>query len=424
MRKWLLILLLPLLAASSLLASGFGIYEFGGRGSGMAGALVARSWDGSTIFYNPAGLAFLKGTQFYGGTTLIFPNSRFVGAFPIFTNEAHKTRYSFFTPIGIYFSHKFSEKLGAGIGVTNPFGLGVEWHDSFSGRGISKNAQLQSFYFSPVLAYQITPNLSIGGGPDVVIAKVKLERNVFLFSSAGSPGYEVGEVDLTGTSKLAVGFTASAMFRTEKVGIGLHYRHSIRNEFNDGEAKFTIFDNLTVSNAATVAKGILTDQKVKTAINFPNYLATGLYYKFTKRWGVEADYLWFNWSVFDKMDLDFTDDRLDQAIPEEYQDSWQIRLGTHYELTEALSLRAGYIRDNSPQPIQAVSPLLPDDTRDNFSLGAGYNFGKFQIDAGYMLVYLGKRSTIENGTGKNNNGFNGTYNSRADLFYTSFGINF
>ncbi len=424
MRKATLILLLPLLAASSLLASGFNIYEFGGRGSGMAGALVARPWDASTIFYNPAGLAFLRGTQFYGGTTLIFPNSRFVGAFPIFTNEAQETKYSYFTPIGLYFSHKFSDKFGAGISLTNPFGLGVEWDDSFSGRGVSKNAQLQSFYISPVIAYQITPNFSLGGGPDMVISKVKLERNVFVFSSPGSPGYEVGEVDLSGTSKISWGFSASALFRSEKLGIGFLYRHSIHNTFNDGEAKFTIFDDLTVPNVSEVAKSILTNQKVSTSIDFPNYIATGIYYKLTKRWGMEADYLWFNWSKFDKLVLNFTDARLDQTIPEEYRDSWQFRLGTHYELTEALSLRAGYVLDKTPQPIQSVSPLLPDDTRDDFSFGFGYNFGKYQIDAGYMLVYLGKRTTVENGVGQNHYGFDGTYNSRADLFYASFGINF
>jgi long-chain fatty acid transport protein len=424
MRRAIFILLCLLLAASSLLAGGFHIYEFGGRGSAMGGALVARAWDGSTIFYNPAGLAFLRGTQFYGGTTLIFPNSRFVGAYPIFNNEAQKTKYSYFTPIGVYFSHKFGEKLGAGIGVTNPFGLGVQWHDSFSGRAVSKNAQLQSFYISPVIAYQITPNLSIGGGADLVIAKVKLERNVYLFSSPGSPGYEVGEIELTGTSKVGLGFTASAMFRTDKLGMGFLYRHSIHNKFEDGDAKFTLFDGLTVPNVTAVAQNIMKNQKASTSIDFPNFGAAGIYYKFTKKLGMEVDYMWFNWSVFDEIVLNFDDSRLNQTIPEEYKDSWQIRLGAHYELTEALSLRAGYIYDKTPQPIQSVSPLLPDDTRDDFSFGLGYKLGKYQIDLGYMLVYLGKRSTVEDGVGKNHNGFNGTYNSRADLFYASFGVNF
>jgi long-chain fatty acid transport protein len=426
MRKWMLILLMPLLAASSLLAGGFNIYEFGGRGSAMGGALVARAWDGSTIFYNPAGLAFLRGTQFYGGTTLIFPNTRFIGAFPIFSNEAHKTKYAYFTPLGVYFSHKFGEKLGAGIGVTNPFGLGVEWHDSFSGRAVSRNSQLQSFYISPVVAYQITPNLSIGGGPDIVIAKVTLEKGITMFDVPEEwKGYEIGEVKMKGTSKVGIGFTASAMYRTEKLGLGFLYRHSIKNEFKDGDADFTLYENLSVPNiAALIPRDVLKDQKANTAIDFPNFLSAGVYYKFTKKLGVEADYMWFNWSVFKEIKLDFVDDKLDQTITENYNDSWQFRLGAHYELTDALSLRAGYVYDKTPQPIESVSPLLPDNTRNDFSFGVGYNFGTFQLDLGYMIVDFDERSTVENGVGKNRDGFNGAYNSRADMIYGSFGINF
>lgn len=424
MRKGLLLLLLPLLAAHSLQASGFSIYEFGGRASAMGGAAVAWAWDGSTVFYNPAGLAYLDGTRIYGGTTLIFPNSRFVGAAPVFSSAMYETRDTFFYPINFYFSHRFTRKFAAGIGVTNPFGLGVEWYDDFSGRGYSKNAQLKSFYISPVVAYQITPNFSIGGGADLVLASVKLEKNVFLFDSPGSPGYEVGEVTLEGNSKLALGFSASAMFRTSRLGWGILYRHSIKNEFKEGEADFTIFDNLTVPNAGALARTLLQDQKANTAIEFPNLIATGIHYKFTDQLALEADYIWFNWSVFNEIALDFANDRLDQTMLEEYRDSWQGRLGLHYQLNDALALRAGYIYDKTPQPIQAVSPLLPDDTRHNFSLGAGYTFGKYQIDAGYMLVLLGKRTTLENGVGRNYHGFDGTYNSRADLLFASFGYTF
>lgn len=426
MRKGLILLWLSFLAAGALQASGFNLYEFGGRGSAMGGAMVARAWDGSTIFYNPSGLAFLQGTQFYGGTTLIFPNTRFVGAYPIYDTQAHKTKYAYFTPIGAYFSHKFTEKLGAGIGVTNPFGLGVEWHDSFSGRAVSRNSQLQSFYISPVVAYQITPNLSIGGGPDFVLTKVTLEKSVTMFDVAEEwKGYEIGEVALNGTSKLALGFTASAMYRTDKLGLGFLYRHSIKNEFNDGDADFTLYDNLSVPNiAALIPRAILRDQKANTAIDFPNFLSAGVYYKLTKKLGVEADYMWFNWSVFKEIKLDFAEDMLDQTITENYKDSWQFRVGAHYEVTDALSLRAGYVYDKTPQPIDSVSPLLPDNTRNDFTFGFGYNFGAFQLDLGYMLVDFAERSTVENGVGQNRDGFNGAYNSRADLIYGSVGINF
>lgn len=424
MRRALAFLCVGLLAASSLHASGFQIYEFGGKASAFGGAVVARAWDGSTIFYNPSGLAFTTGTKFYGGTTLILPSAKFVGAAPMFGTDVHETKSAVFTPIGLYFSHKFNDQLGAGIGVTNPYGLGVEWEDDFPGRAISRNAQLASFYISPVLAYKITPNIAIGGGVDIVLTSVTLERNVNVFDSPGSPGYEVGEVKLEGDSDVGLGFTASLQVRTERFGFGFLYRHSVENKFNEGTADFTVYNNLSVPNVAAVAQNILVDTKANTAIDFPSLFTVGVYYRLLEKLGIEIDYMRVNWSVFDKIVLDFPNDELDQTIPEEYEDSWQLRVGAHYDVSDKLTLRAGYIYDQTPQPIQSVSPLLPDANRNDFAFGLGYNFGKYQIDLGYMFVDFEERSTIENGVGKNDFGFNGTYNSQASLLFLSFGIDF
>ncbi|RMF62700.1 MAG: type IX secretion system membrane protein PorP/SprF [Calditrichaeota bacterium] len=422
-RICLLICALSLMTGAAF-AGGFNIYEFGGRATAMGGAVVARPWDASTLFYNPAGLTYLKGTRFYGGTTLIVPSSRFVGAAPVFPNTVHNVKDALFTPLGVYVSHMFNDRFGAGLSVTNPFGLGVAWHDDFPGRGIAKNTQLQSFYISPVLAYQVSPRFSIGAGADFVLAKVTLERNVYIFDSEGSPGYEVGEVKLEGNSDLAVGFVASAMYRGDKLGFGITYRHSVENKFNDGTADFSVFNNLSVPNVAAVASTVLKDQSASTAITFPSFFSAGVFYQVTDKLGLEVDYVWFNWSVFDKVTLDFQDDALDLSIDENYQDSYQIRVGASYEVNDKLSLRGGYVYDQTPQPVESVSPLLPDANRNDVSFGIGYNFGKYQVDVGYMLVLFQERSTVENGVGKNPEGFNGTYYSRASLLNISFGIEF
>ncbi|MDQ7066261.1 MAG: outer membrane protein transport protein [candidate division KSB1 bacterium] len=424
MKRSAVLCLAFVLLVSPVFAGGFNIYEFGSRATGMGGAVAARPWDASTLFYNPSGVAFLKGTRFYGGTTLILPTAKFVGAAPIFNSDVHSTKDAIFTPIGVYFSHQFSDAFGAGISVTNPFGLGVEWNEDFPGRGISRNVLLQSFYISPVVAYRVSPRLSIGVGLDIVLASITLERNVYIFDSEGSPGYEVGKVNLTGNSDVAMGFTLSAMYRGDRLGLGFMYRHTVNNQFKDGTADFSIFNNLTVPNVAAVAQNVLKDQKASTEIDFPNIVVAGVYYKVTEKFGLEFDYLWFGWSVFDKINLDFEDDALDLSIDENYKDSWQIRIGAHYDISEQLTLRAGYIFDRTPQPIESVSPLLPDNDRNDFSLGLGYNFGKYQLDLSYMFVDAGERSTIENGVGKNPEGFNGTYTSRANLFAISFGIQF
>ena len=76
MKKLIRALTLSLLLVGISLGGGFELYEFGAAVSGLSGAAVARAWDASTVFYNPAGVAFLEGTHFYGGATFILPRTK------------------------------------------------------------------------------------------------------------------------------------------------------------------------------------------------------------------------------------------------------------------------------------------------------------------------------------------------------------
>ncbi|MFZ0391976.1 MAG: outer membrane protein transport protein [Calditrichia bacterium] len=422
MRIILFVLFLLTLSVSNSLSAGFGLGEFGGRAIGMGNAVTAQAYDASTLFYNPAGLGFLDGTQFYGGITIIDPSANFVGAAPVFDDKVYYAEEQYFPPLGIFISHRFSEKISVGIGLTNPFGLGLAWGDDFPGRAISKDVTLQSFYITPVLAYRLNENIALSAGADLVYSTLNLQRNVIIANTPGVPGTgtEVGEVELDGNSKIGIGFTAGIMYQQEKFGLGLMYRHTVNNNIEDGTAEFTLYNDIGPKVTA-LAKGILQDQAVSTEIEYPNYFVAGVYYKILPRLGMEVDYAWYGWQVFDELSLKFDDAALNQVIPENYENVWQLRVGAHFEVNENFSLRAGYIYDKTPQPVESVSPLLPDDTRNDYAIGIGYKTGKFRFDGGYMYVDIGERSTLENGVGMNDNSFNGTYNSDADLFFFSLG---
>lgn len=426
MKKGFVILLMALLPGGLLLAAGFNIGEFGARSATMGNAAVAQAYDASVLFYNPAGLGFLNGTSFYGSLTLIAPSAQFVGAAPIFDNTVHSAQKQLFPPVGIYFTHKFNEKLGAGISLVTPFALGLAWEDNFPGRFISKDVDLKSFYITPTAAYQISPNLSVAAGLDVVLAHITLIRNILAFGSPGSPGTDAGEVEIEGSSKPAFGFTAGVMYKGERLGLGLAYRHSINNKVEDGTATFTLYD-LPGTSENTVAAGITNfgqfglEQSLSAELSFPNYFVAGIYYKLTEKVGVEFDYAWYRWEVVDKVELVFDNPALTSVLNLNYRNAYQLRFGMHYDLTEKFSVRTGFIYDKTPQPVESVSPLLPDDTRNDYSLGLGYKTGKFQFDLGYMFVDIGKRSTVEDGVGKNENNFNGKYLSYANLYMFSIG---
>jgi len=421
MKGKVLSILLIFLMAGWAGAGGFELYEFGAASSAMSGAVVARAWDASTVFYNPSGIAFLEdGAHFYGGVTFITAKNKYTGAEPIFSDEQHQSVDRIHHPIGIYFTYQFNESMYAGIGVTNPFGLGLEWNEEdFPGRSISYNTDLKSFYISPVFAYKIMDELSISAGLDIVFGNITLQRYVRMFDSEGSPGIEAAKSTIEGTSKVAYGFTASLQYRTENLGLGFLYRHSVENKLENADATFSYLDTY----AKPVAEANLVNQKVNSAITFPSFISVGVYYKFFESFGAEVDFMWYKWDVFDELVLDF-EELPTVVIPENYENSMQFRLGLHYDFAENWQLRGGYIYDQTPQPIESVSPLLPDNDRHDFSVGLGYSLNKWQFDAGYMLVDFGERSTVEDGEGKNHDGFDGTYATIAHLLFVSVGYHF
>ena len=77
----------------------------------------------------------------------------------------------------------------------------------------------------------------------------------------------------------------------------------------------------------------------------------------------------------------------------------------------------GYIYDESPQPDETVSPLLPDADRNDYVVGYGFVGNRLRFDFALMYVDFDKRTTTTNV-----NNFNGTYETDAWLLGLSLGF--
>ena len=112
--RWLVVLVALLAVPTLSWASGFALFEVGGRSGGMAGTMVAVGDDLSTLFWNPAGMAFQidEGTQLMLGTTLIWPSQDFTGISPYPGDgyTASQVEQTFF-PVHIFFGMPISDRL-------------------------------------------------------------------------------------------------------------------------------------------------------------------------------------------------------------------------------------------------------------------------------------------------------------------------
>jgi long-chain fatty acid transport protein len=311
-----------------------------------------------------------------------------------------------------------------GLGINVPFGLTSAWSDPdrFTGRYISTNAELRGFSINPTVAYRVNDRFAVGGGLDVRLSSVKLERRVPVVNPFTQQPFDAADVTLESDTATGVGFDVGLLVKpTSGLSVGLSYRHKVAVDFT-GDATFQLLSSgnaqLDQRVAQLIPQGALP---ISTRIEFPALASLGVAQRWEK-WTIEADVNWYGWSSFDRLPLTFdTEPDLSETIVEEYDDSFQFRVGVQRTLSDTFALRGGYFHDQSPAPAASVSPLLPDADRNGFALGLGWDpAGPLHLDAGTWIVLSPDRST----EGVNRDGYDGTYKSHAVTFGVSIGYQF
>ena len=135
---------------------------------------------------------------------------------------------------------------------------------------------------------------------------------------------------------------------------------------------------------------------------------------------LEADYQYIGWSSYKQLAIQFkADPSRNETQPKNYSDTYIIRFGAEYSV-DAWQLRAGYLYDHSPVSDQYVDPMLPDANRNGVTAGIGYTFSRnWKIDAAYFFLKFDQRK-VQNTI----IGFDGTYNSTANLIGVNVGYMF
>jgi long-chain fatty acid transport protein len=421
--------LLPALVALALAPArvepaGFALFEEGARGMGFAGAFTAQASDPSAIFHNAAGIAFLKGSHLSLGGTLIRPSTDFTGADPYPGAGRIETMNVGATPIpAIYFTHQFTPRLVGGAGINTPFGLKSSWEspDTFSGRFLSRRAELKGFSVNPTIAYKLADRLSVGAGIDIRLSSVSLERSVPVVNPFTQTIVDGSVVTLDSKTATDFGWNLGVFGKpTEHLSFGVAYRQKVKQEFS-GTASFappqTGNDQLDGLIALRLPTGSLP---ATTAIEFPSVLSVGVAYNW-ERWTVEGDVDFYEWSTFDALPITLEGrPDLSTVVTEAYINSRQYRIGLEREIDDFWAVRGGYYYDASPAPTESVSPLLPDAARQGFCLGGSWNQGNLRLDAAVWYVRLKDRST----GGIERDDYNGTYTGKAITLGLSFGYSF
>lgn len=402
MNKKLRLLIISLVVSTQLFASGFQINEHGARGMGMAGAFTALALDGSALFYNPAGLTQLNGTQIMVGTTLISPSASFRGVSPSIDESSMKS--ALFTPINLYITHKLNDDWSFGFGVNNQYGLGSTWDENWVGKYLAIDTEIQTFYFTGAAAYKFSDKLSLGVTASYVYGNVSI-----LKKQALAPFNADATIDLSGTAG-SYAYSVGLLYKpSEMLNLGLDFRSGSSMDFS-GTADVT---------APSALVSLLPSGDVEAPLTTPFNATVGIALFPSNNLKVSADFQYVGWSSYDKLEVTFVESGVVSTSIRDYSDGYIARFGAEYALTECLDLRGGLLYDKNPVKDELVEPTLPDADRLGLNIGLGYKItSNISLDLAYMYLRFAER-TIENSEVDYTNGaagFNGTYNSSAHLF--------
>lgn len=430
MRKNLLSVVVLVLFSAKLFASGFQINENGARAMGMANAFTGLANDVSSVFFNPAGMTQLKGTQFSAGVSLIAPMTKFTGPTPL--NNEYKLKSKVYTPFTIYLSHQLNDNMFVGLSVNNPYGLGTEWEENWAGRYLAVDTEIRTFNFQPTFAYKFNEQFSIGIGISIAYGDVRIKKNLPLADPVtGTPKPDAStKLEGDGTS---YGFNIGFLWKPVKeFSLGIDYRSKNKYTF-EGTATTTPATLDFTHPLAGPMSVKLPYGDVTAPLTTPENLVLGIAYKPSKTLTLTADFQYVGWKSYDKLEITFKDYVVNTSTGSKvsssyrgYKNTYIARVGTEYLYSNDVTLRFGLLYDKNPVEDELVEPTLPDADRIGVTAGFGYKFSNdFGIDVSYFYLHFMEREITNsvNTTvpGKPAYGyFNGTYKPVAHLFAVSF----
>jgi long-chain fatty acid transport protein len=406
-------------------AAGFALIEqnASGMGNAYAGA-AAIAEDASTIFFNPAGMTYIQGTQAVGAGHLINPNAEFnnkgsvAADFPgpspakRLGDEGPNAGNLAFLP-NLYFKTDFNDNIKLGIGISAPFGLKTQYDKEWLGRFQAEKSEVKTININPSVAFKVNEQLSLGFGVSAMRAEATLTRAVNFPGGAGSQGSARIEGDDWG-----FGYNLGAIYQaTADTRIGLAYRSKVEQHL-DGDVKFR--RPAGIPNAGAAADG-----DVKADTSLPGNLSLSAFSRLNDKWELMGDVTWTRWSQFQRLAVYRNSGALVTQTIQNWENTMRYSVGMNYLYSDAIKLRAGLAYDEEAIKDDFRTTRIPGNDRKWVSLGAGYVMSPTsKFDVGYAHLFISDASVDDNQIAQGNGRVRGDFEGSVDILSLQYTHNF
>lgn len=392
-------------------SGGFGNQVVGLRALGKGNSATASPEDATTVYMNPAGMAFIDGPELEAGTTfeiLQFEHSSPSGTPTEGEKDVIPVPHFFYTT-----GNAIDDRLSFGFGVDAPFGLMTEWDDQSFSQFHATVTELAVIEYNPVVAYRVTDNFALAAGVSFFDSIANLQKKVNVTALNRDLGEGSPTSNQTGTQEIkadawGIGYNFALYYEpTENHHFGATFRSKVSTQYK-GRLRLT---GLTSTSAAVF--GSTYETRTESKLTLPESIELGYAYTPpTKKWTWETDFAWTGWDSVESTIYEWPEETnatrlavLNAAgvnpFPRDWKSTISVGTGFEYRLWEWLALRTGYYFYETPVPGDHFETSLPDANRHSFTGGVGFEKGDFRLDAAYVLIkpeHRGINNTVANGS--------------------------
>jgi long-chain fatty acid transport protein len=390
---------------------------------GRAGGRIAQVDDASAVQQNPANVVDLATVEAQFTPSIIRYSVDFTSA----NGQAGTTKEPWKVLPNFFLAAPLDDgRLGLGLGVTVPYGIGNKWDENspaFSRpTGVLRyqtphEADLKTINFNPTFSAKIGEHLRVGAGLDVMWSELTLKQFYPWFIFPLSTGTEPdGNAEAKGTGVGYGGNVGVTWVINSRNRLAVTYRSPITVDYS---GDFTI-DNIT---PAAASFGATPHSDLNTQIRFPSIVSVGYGLQLTDKIRLETDVEWVEFSRFKSLDLNVHNNSIlfpSTSFPQNWRDTFTAGIAGDWEFATNWVFRAGYQYYQTPVPDSTLSPTIPDANQNVFTVGLGYRTRHHSLEFAYGADFYGDRRISNN----QNPAFNGTYKFDVHLFSVSYQYSF
>ncbi|MFV8571892.1 OmpP1/FadL family transporter [Marinobacter sp. SBS5] len=389
-------------APATVMAGGFSLNEQSASQMGVANAgAAANPENATTVFFNPAGMSQLSGTNISFGAAIldIDAEAKSSSATNTLGGSVEGSNGGDIADPAVlpnfYLTHEISDSIDVGFGIHAPYGLAADYENDFKGRFFADKTELTAIAFTPSIAVNNGEGLSMGIGMNIMYAEGRLTKYQDIrgalaqqvgLAAAGplADAYEgqfgAPYADIEGDD-VAVNFRVGFLYEvSDRTQFGLTAQTGTEFEL-EGDAEISNFPVQSAQSPIGLAPTTL-NEKVRVPLAIPESITAGARHQLTETVTLLAGATYARWGRFEELDIYSREGGNGEVssvagdpithITEKWKNTWQFNVGGIWQANPEWAFKAGYAFDESPVD-QYLTARIPSEDRHWLTLGAQWN---------------------------------------------------